>query len=124
MMRLPKKIWLFGLPAVLLIGFAVLGVLFLKQRDTIAAQQRVIDAQTESAYRALSDDLYDLSVALSKMEAASSPASLSKSFSSSCCLEKAHITLAPERDSPVSRLVRSRVFWICLYLGMVILIIL
>ena len=81
MMRLPKKIWLFGLPAVLLIGFAVLGVLFLKQRDTIAAQQRVIDAQTESAYRALSDDLYDLSVALSKMEAASSPASLSKSFS-------------------------------------------
>ncbi len=79
-MRLPKKIWLFGLPAVLLVGFAVLGVSYLRQRDTIAAQQRLIEAQTESAYRALSDDLYDLNVALSKMEAASTPARLSKSF--------------------------------------------
>ena len=79
-MRLPKKIWLFGLPAVLLIGFAVLGVSFLKQRETIVQQQRMIEAQTESAYRALSDDLYDLNVALSKTEAASTPARLSKSF--------------------------------------------
>lgn len=77
-MRLPKKIWLFGLPAVLLVGFAVLGVSYVKQRETVAAQQRMIEAQTESAYRALSDDLYDLSVALSKMEAASTPARLSK----------------------------------------------
>ena len=79
-MRLPKKIWLFGLPAVLLIGFAVLGTSYLKQRETIAEQQRLLAAQTESAYRALSDDLYDLSVALSKTEAASTPARLSKSF--------------------------------------------
>ena len=80
MMRLPKKIWLFGLPALLLIGFAVLGASYLKQRDTIAEQQRLLTAQTESAYRALSDDLYDLSVALSKTEAASTPARLSKTF--------------------------------------------
>ena len=80
MIRLPKKIWLFGLPALLMIGFAVLGVSYLKQRETIAAQQRLLTAQTESAFRALSDDLYDLSVVLSKSEAASSPARLSKSF--------------------------------------------
>ena len=80
MMRLPKKIWLFGLPALLLIGFAVLGASYLNQRDTIAEQQRLLTAQTESAYRALSDDLYDLSVALSKTEAASTPARLSKTF--------------------------------------------
>ena len=80
-MRLPKKIWLFGLPALLLIGFAVLGVSYIRQRETIAAQQRVIEAQTESAYHALSNDLYDLSVALKKLEAASTPARLSKGFS-------------------------------------------
>ncbi len=80
MMRLPKKIWLFGMPALLLIGFAVLGASYLKQRETIAEQQRLLQAQTESAYRTLSDDLYDLSVALSKTEAASTPARLSKSF--------------------------------------------
>ena len=80
-MRLSKKVWLFGLPAILLIGFAVLGVLYLRQRETIAAQQRVIDAQTESAYRALSNDLYDLNVTLKKLEAASTPARLSKGFS-------------------------------------------
>ena len=80
-MRLAKKIRLFGLPAVLLIGVAVLGVLFLKQRETIAAQQRMIEAQTESAYHALSDDLNDLNVTLQKLEAAGTPARLSKSFS-------------------------------------------
>ena len=80
MIRLPKKIWLFGLPALLLIGFAVLGVSYFRQRETIAEQQRLLTAQTESAYRALSDDLYDLNVVLSKTEAASTPARLSKSF--------------------------------------------
>lgn len=80
-MRLFKKIWLFGMPAILLIGFAVLGVQYLKQRETIAAQQRVIDAQTESAYHALTNDLNDLHIALNKLEAASTPARLSKSFS-------------------------------------------
>ncbi len=79
-MRVSKKIWLFGLPAILMIGLAVMTVTFFKQRETIAAQQRVIDAQTESAYRALSNDLSDLSVALSKLEAAGTPARLSKSF--------------------------------------------
>lgn len=80
-MRLSKKIWLFGLPAILLIGFAVLGVLYLKQRETIAAQERIIASQTESAYHALSNDLNDLNIALNKLEAASTPARLSKSFS-------------------------------------------
>lgn len=80
MMRVTKKIWLFGLPAILLIGLAVMTVTFFKQRKTIAEQQRVIDAQVESAYRALSGDLNDLNVALSKLEAASTPARLSKSF--------------------------------------------
>lgn len=80
-MRLPKKIWLFGLPAILLIGFAVLGVLYLRQRETIAAQQRIIDAQTESAYHALANDLNDLNVTLKKLEAAATPARLSKGFS-------------------------------------------
>lgn len=56
-------------------------VMFFKQRKTIAEQQRVIEAQTESAYRALSNDLTDLNVALSKLEAESTPARLSKSFS-------------------------------------------
>ena len=79
-MRVSKKVWLFGLPAILLIGFAVLGVLFLKQRETIAAQQRVIEAQTESAYHALTNDLNDLNVTLKKLEAASTPARLSKGF--------------------------------------------
>lgn len=81
MMRVSKKIWLFGLPAILLIGLAVMTVMFFQQRKTIAEQQRVIDAQTESAYHALSNDLNDLNVALSKLEAASTPARLSKSFS-------------------------------------------
>ncbi len=80
MIRVSKKIWLFGLPAILLIGLAVMTVLFFKQRKTIAEQQRVIEAQTESAYRALSNDLNDLNVALSKLEAASTPARLSKTF--------------------------------------------
>lgn len=80
-MRLFKKIWLFGMPAILLIGFAVLGVQYLKQRETIAVQQRVIDAQTESAYHALTNDLNDLHITLNKLEAASTPARLSKSFS-------------------------------------------
>ena len=80
-MRISKKIWLFGLPAILLIGLAVMSVLFFRSRKTIAEQQRVIDAQTESAYRALSNDLKDLSVALSKLEAAGTPARLSKGFS-------------------------------------------
>lgn len=80
MIRVTKKIWLFGLPAILLIGLAVMTVTFFRQRRTIAEQQRVIDAQTESAYRALSNDLYDLNVALSKLEAAGTPARLSKSF--------------------------------------------
>ena len=81
MIRVSKKIWLFGLPAILLIGLAVMTVVFFQQRRTIAEQQRVIDAQTESAYRALSNDLNDLNVALSKLEAASTPAKLSKTFS-------------------------------------------
>ena len=81
MMRVTKKIWLFGLPAILLIGLAVMTFSFFEQRKTIAEQQRVIDAQTESAYHALSNDLNDLNVALSKLEAASTPARLSKSFS-------------------------------------------
>jgi hypothetical protein len=81
MMRVSKKIWLFGLPAILLIGLAVMTFSFFQQRKTIAEQQRVIDAQTESAYHALSNDLNDLSVALSKLEAASTPARLSKGFS-------------------------------------------
>ena len=81
MMRVSKKIWLFGLPAILTIGLAVMTVMFFQQRKTIAEQQRVIDAQTESAYHALSNDLNDLNVALSKLEAASTPARLSKSFS-------------------------------------------
>ena len=80
MIRVSKKIWLFGLPAILMIGLAVMTVTFFKQRKTIAEQQRVIDAQTESAYRALSNDLNDLNVALSKLEAAGTPARLSKSF--------------------------------------------
>ncbi len=80
MMRLSKKIWLFGLPAILSIGLAVMTVTFFKQRKTIAEQQRVIDAQVESAYRALSNDLYDLNVALSKLDAVGTPARLSKSF--------------------------------------------
>ena len=80
MIRVSKKIWLFGLPAILLIGLAVMTVLFFKQRKTIAEQQRVIEAQTESAYRALSNDLTDLNVALGKLEAASTPARLSKTF--------------------------------------------
>ena len=79
-MRVSKKILLFGLAAILLIGLAVMTVTFFKQRETIAAQQRVIDAQIESTYHALSNDLSDLSVALSKLEAASTPARLSKSF--------------------------------------------
>ena len=49
MRRVTKKIWLFGVPAILLIGLAVMTVLFFRQRKTIAEQQRVIDAQTESA---------------------------------------------------------------------------
>ena len=80
MIRVTKKIWLFGVPAILLIGLAVMTVTFFRQRKTIAEQQRVIDAQTESAYRALSNDLNDLNVALSKLEAAGTPARLSKSF--------------------------------------------
>ena len=80
MIRVSKKIWLFGLPAILLIGLAVMTVLFFRQRKTIAEQQRVIDAQTESAYRALSNDLNDLNVSLSKLEAAATPARLSKTF--------------------------------------------
>ena len=80
MIRVSKKIWLFGLPAILLIGLAVMTVSFFLQRKTIAEQQRVIEAQTESAYRALSNDLNDLNVALSKLEAASTPARLSKTF--------------------------------------------
>ena len=80
MIRISKKIWLFGFPAILLIGLAVMTVSFFRQREELAAQQRVIDAQTESAYRALSNDLNDLSVALSKLEAASTPARLSKTF--------------------------------------------
>lgn len=80
MIRVSKKIWLFGLPAILLIGLAVMTVSFFKQRKTIAEQQRVIDAQTECAYRALSNDLTDLNVALSKLEAASTPARMSKTF--------------------------------------------
>ena len=80
-MRLFKKIWLFGLPAILLIGFAVLGVLYLKQRETIAAQGRIIASQAESAYHALTNDLNDLHVALNKLEATGTPARLSKSFS-------------------------------------------
>ena len=81
MIRVSKKIWLFGLPAILLIGFAVMTVLFFGQRKTIAEQQRVIEAQTEGAYRALSNDLNDLNVTLSKLEAAGTPARLSKTFS-------------------------------------------
>ena len=81
MIRVSKKIWLFGLPAILLIGLAVMTVTFFKQRKTIAEQQRVIEAQTESAYRALNNDLNDLNVALSKLEAAGTPARLSKTFS-------------------------------------------
>ena len=77
MIRVTKKIWLFGVPAILLIGLAVMTVVFFKQRKTIAEQQRVIEAQTESAYRALSNDLNDLNVALSKLEAAGTPARLS-----------------------------------------------
>ena len=80
MIRVTKKIWLFGVPAILLIGLAVMTVLFFRQRKTIAEQQRVIDAQTESAYRALSNDLNDLNVSLSKLEAAATPARLSKTF--------------------------------------------
>jgi hypothetical protein len=80
MIRLSKKIWLFGFPAILLIGLAVMTVSFFKQRETIAEQQRLLAAQTESAYRALSNDLNDLSVALGKLDAASTPASLSKRF--------------------------------------------
>ncbi len=80
MIRISKKIWLFGFPAILLIGLAVMTVSFFRQREELAAQRRVIDAQTESAYRALSNDLNDLSVALSKLEAASTPARLSKTF--------------------------------------------
>ena len=80
MIRLSKKIWLFGFPAILLIGLAVMTVTFFKQRETIAEQQRLLAAQTESAYRALSNDLNDLSVALGKLDAASTPASLSKRF--------------------------------------------
>ncbi len=80
MMRVSKKIWLFGLPSILLIGLAVMTVSFFRQRQKLAEQQRVIDAQTESAYRALSNDLNDLSVALGKLEAASTPARMSKSF--------------------------------------------
>ena len=79
-MRVSKKIWLFGLPAILMIGLAVMTVTFFKQRKTIAEQQRVIEAQTESAYHALSNDLYDLNVALGKLEAAATPARLSKGF--------------------------------------------
>lgn len=79
-MRVSKKIWLFGFPAILLIGLAVMTVTFFRQRETIASQQRVIDAQTESAYRALNNDLNDLSVALNKLEAAGTPARLSKGF--------------------------------------------
>ena len=75
-MRVSKKIWLFGLPAILMIGLAVMTVTFFKQRKTIAEQQRVIEAQTESAYHALSNDLYDLNVALGKLEAAATPASI------------------------------------------------
>ena len=81
MMRVSKKIWLFGFPAILLIGLAVMTVSFFRQREKIAAQQRVIDAQTESAYHALSNDLSDLQVALRKLEAAGTPARLSKGFS-------------------------------------------
>ena len=81
MIRISKKIWLFGVPAILLIGLAVMTVSFFRQRKTIAEQQRVIDAQTESAYRALSNDLNDLNVALSKLEAAGTPARMSKTFS-------------------------------------------
>ncbi|MBQ4423485.1 MAG: germination protein YpeB [Clostridia bacterium] len=80
MIRLSKKIWLFGFPAILLVGLAVMTVTFFRQRETIAEQRRVIEAQTESAYRALSNDLNDLSVALGKLDAASTPASLSKRF--------------------------------------------
>lgn len=80
MIRLSKKIWLFGFPAILLIGLAVMTVTFFRQRETIAEQQRLLAAQTESAYRALSNDLNDLSVALGKLDAASTPASLSKQF--------------------------------------------
>ena len=80
MIRVSKKIWLFGLPAILLIGLTVMTVSFFRQRKTIAEQQRVIDAQAESAYRALSNDLNDLNVALSKLEAAGTPARLSKAF--------------------------------------------
>ena len=56
MIRLSKKIWLFGFPAILLVGLAVMTVTFFRQRETIAEQRRVIEAQTESAYRALSKD--------------------------------------------------------------------
>ncbi len=81
MMRISKKIWLFGFPAILLVGLAVMTVIFFRQRETIAAQQRVIDAQTESAYRALSNDLNDLSVALEKLSVSGTPARLSRAFS-------------------------------------------
>ena len=81
MIRVSKKIWLFGLPAILLIGLAVMTVTFFRQRKTIAEQQRMLEVQTESAYRALSNDLNDLNAALSKLEAAGTPARLSKTFS-------------------------------------------
>ena len=80
MTRVSKKIRLTGLFMILFVGLAVMTALFFRQRKTLAEQQRVIEAQTESAYRALSNDLNDLSVALSKLEAASTPARMSKSF--------------------------------------------
>ena len=81
MIRFSKKIWLFGLPAILLIGFAVLSVSYLKQRTALHETQRALDAQTENACHALANDLKDLEIALSKLEAASTPARLSKTFS-------------------------------------------
>jgi len=81
MIRFSKKIWLFGLPAILLVGFAVLSVSYLRQRTELAEQKRALDAQTENACHALANDLKDLEIALSKLEAASTPARLSKTFS-------------------------------------------
>ena len=81
MIRFSKKIWLFGLPAILLVGFAVLSVSYIRQRAELLEQKRALEAQTENACHALANDLKDLEIALSKLEAASTPARLSKTFS-------------------------------------------
>ncbi len=83
-----KKIWIFGTPAVLAIGFAVMSVLYLdaraqsatsntkisEQAATIEQQTQHIAAQTQSVYHTLINDLNDMETALTKLTAAGSAA--------------------------------------------------